>query len=168
MVEFVCTRCTLWFCWCFLRLLFCHCPVVVLLCCVPLPHDTSSSSAPLWPSKPGILGAHGDGVALLRPFLSSSVSPPLPCVHPLTSIFLSSVSVHSVMWSQKTRMHQVGRTQVCPFFFFPFFLFWLSFSSSTLIHSVCLPGQPPSPTHPHLSCIFFPASLASILLRCLR
>ncbi|XP_076593104.1 regulating synaptic membrane exocytosis protein 2 isoform X26 [Chaetodon auriga] len=40
-----------------------------------------------------MLGDLGDGVALAPSFLFSSVSPPLPFVHPLTSIFLSSVCV---------------------------------------------------------------------------
>ena len=73
MVEFVCSWCTLWFCLCVLCSLFLSlsCRIVVVLC----PSLPPSSPSSLWPSKPGIPGDHGDGVALPPSFLFSSVSP---------------------------------------------------------------------------------------------
>lgn len=51
---------------------FCHCRVVLLWCCVPPSLPPSSC-----PSKPGILGVHGDGVALPPSFLFSPSPPSL-------------------------------------------------------------------------------------------
>lgn len=67
-------------------------------------------------------------VSFLPSFLFFFVPPLYPsCILSHPSPCPLSVSVHFVMWSQKTRTHQVGRTQVCPFFFFTFFLSWPGF-----------------------------------------
>ncbi len=163
MVEFVCSWCTLWFCLCVLCLLFCHCRVVLLLCRVP-PDPPSSSSSSLWPSKPGIFGDHGDGVALLPSFLFSSVSPltlrASSHIHlPLLCLCLS------ILWCDPRRhgLTKLDELRSVPSSSWPsFFLFWPSLLFFFYFYSLCtsswlaLPDPPPL-----ISIVFsFPALLA--------
>lgn len=163
MVEFACSWCTLWFCLCVLCLLYVvlslSCRIVVVLCPLPPARPAPSpSSSSHWPSKPGLFGDYDDDVALPPFFLSSSV-PPLPFVHPLTSIFLSSVCVcpfcdvipedtDSPSWTNSGLSFLLLHL-------LPFLNSASSPSYSTFIHPVCLPGLPSPPTSPHLSRLFF-------------
>lgn len=133
---------------------FCACRVVSLLCCVFI-HPSAPTPHFLFP-----LTFHDHSLAS-----SSLCSPPplLPSEHPLKPVSLSvSVCVHFVMRTQKTRTHQVGRTQVCPFFFCILSsLIQPPFILSLNPRNVCS-AQLASP-FPHLS-LLFSACLHSLVL----
>lgn len=77
---------------------FCHCRVVLLWCCVPPSLPPSSC-----PSKPGILGVHGDGVALPPSFLFSP-SPPSLTLRASSHIHLPVLCLClSILWCDPRR-----------------------------------------------------------------
>lgn len=143
---------------------FCHCRVVLLWCCVPPSLPPSSC-----PSKPGILGVHGDGVALLPSFLFSP-SPPSLTLRASSHIHLPVLCLClSILWCDPRRhgltkldeLRSVPSSSPSPSFFSDSAS---SSSSPSFIQSTSswLALSHPPPLN---SIVFsFPSSLASILL----
>lgn len=158
MVEFVCSWCTLSFCLCALCLFFYHCRVVVVVLCPPPSRPAILFPHYLWPSKPGLLGGYGDGVAL--PFLLCLPPYPLcilshPCPSPLCL---------SILWCDLRRHGLTKLDELrCVPSSFPSSCFLTAFHLLLLLTLFAYLACSPLPTSPHLVALSVAASLSSIL-----